>query len=331
MTARARAYARAGLLGNPSDGYFGKIIAISVKNFSVQVSIEESRELKIMDPARDESIFADISEFVQKTRLFGYYGGVRLIKAAIVKFDEYCRNKGIILSGRNFTIRYGTTIPRQLGLGGSSAIITAAMRALMAFHAVEIPEKILPSLILEAELGELGINAGYMDRVIQVFEGCVYMDLDARLIQREGHGFYERLDVGLLPPLYLAYKKELGKVSGAVLDDIRAAYERGDPSVLAVLRRLAEVAWQGRAALHEGDRDRFFDLMNENFDLRSKIMAVGAGNLELIETARRCGVSAKFAGSGGSIVGMYRNEEDFERLSAELGKFGAEVIKPLIL
>jgi len=42
-----RAYARAGLLGNPSDGYFGKTISIIVKNFGAQVTLYQSPELKI--------------------------------------------------------------------------------------------------------------------------------------------------------------------------------------------------------------------------------------------------------------------------------------------
>jgi glucuronokinase len=331
MTVRAQAFARAGLLGNPSDGYFGKIIAISVKNFFAEVYLQESEELKIVVSALDEDVFQDVSDLVHRTRLFGYYGGARLIKAAICKFDEYCRRLGLHLPDRNFTIRYETTIPRQLGLGGSSAIITAAMRALMEFYSVDIPEKILPSLILEAELKELGINAGYMDRVIQVYEGCVYMDLDARRIEKDGYGLYERLDINLLPSMYLAYKRGLGKVSGIILNDIRVGYEKRNPSVLAALKRLAELAYQGKLALLRGDLDTFFDLMNENFDLRSKIMAISPSNRELIAAARRCGVSAKFAGSGGSIIGMMRSEEEFETLVYELGKLEAEVLRPRIV
>ena len=34
---RKRAYARAGLLGNPSDGYHGKTISFSVRDFFAEV------------------------------------------------------------------------------------------------------------------------------------------------------------------------------------------------------------------------------------------------------------------------------------------------------
>ena len=94
----------------------------------------------------------------------------------------------------NFTLRYESDIPRQIGLAGSSAIITATLRALMAFYGVDVPKEVQPSLILSAERDELDINAGFMDRVIQVYEGCVFMDLDESLLRATGHGRYEPLD-----------------------------------------------------------------------------------------------------------------------------------------
>ncbi len=53
MTIETRAFARAGLLGNPSDGYFGKIIALAIKNFSARVFLEKSSELMILPSARE--------------------------------------------------------------------------------------------------------------------------------------------------------------------------------------------------------------------------------------------------------------------------------------
>ena len=330
MTIACHAYARAGLLGNPSDGYFGKIIAVSVKNFSARVSLDESSDLWITPSEQDSSTYPNIQALAENIDQYGYYGGIRLIKAAIKKFWEYCETHKIPLKNKNFTLRYSSDIPRQLGLGGSSAIITAAVKALMQFYSTNIPQEILPSLILNAELEELGINAGFMDRVIQVYEGCVYMDLDQRIIDRKGHGLYKQLDPSLLPPLYLAYNRSLGKVSGKVLNDIRLGWDRKDPLVIKTLARIADIAAEGKKALIDKDYAYLFSLMNENFDLRSRIMKISAGNMEMIKTARGCGVSAKFAGSGGAIIGMFDHENTFERLKKELNKIGAVTIKPII-
>ena len=330
MEIETRAYARAGLLGNPSDGYFGKIIAITVKNFFASVSLQESDELRIEAHDQDANVYRNMPELVERIALYGYYGGVRLVQAAIKTFFDHCQDQNIRLKNQSFTIRYDSTIPRQIGLGGSSAIITAAMRALMEFYKVKIPVEVLPSLILDAELKELGINAGLMDRVIQVYGGCVFMDLDKRVIEKKGHGLYEPLDPKLLPKLYIAYKLELGKVSGQVLDDIRIAYRGGDEFVMEMLVRLAEIADTGKQALLQKDFEKFHELMNQNFDLRSQIMKISESNFEMIHVARKCGASAKFAGSGGSIIGMYTGEDMFSRLKTDLEKLKAVVIKPVI-
>jgi glucuronokinase len=324
------AYARAGLLGNPSDGYFGKVLAISVKNFAARVVVEESAELRILPSSEDGDRFASIHEFAMRTRLYGHYGGVRLIKAALKRFHEYSLEAGLPIHDRNFSVRYESSIPRQVGLGGSSAIITAAMRAFMAYYGLSIPLEILPSLVLSAERDELDINAGFMDRVTQVYEGCVYMDLDSKRIAERGYGIYERLDEALLPELYLAYKPALGKISGRVLNEIRMNYDKGDGHTINTLSKIAGLAEAGREALLRRDYETLSRLMDENFDLRRSIMTITRENDELIETARSCGASATFAGSGGSIIGICRGETMVGRIAGELGKIGAIVVRPIV-
>jgi glucuronokinase len=216
-------------------------------------------------------------------------------------------------------------------LGGSSAIIVAGLRVLMAFSGAEIPIEIQPTLSLRAEREELGINAGFMDRVVQVYGGCVYMDLEESFVRARGHGRYERMDAALLPPLYLAYKPDAAKVSGHVLSGIRIRYDQGDLTVKSALGRLAELAALGREALLSGRREWLFDYMNENFDIRRTIQTIRPGDLEMIEAARACGAAAKFAGSGGSIVGMYLDDRMYERVRSELERLGAVVLKPCIV
>ncbi len=331
MLIQSQAYARAGLLGNPSDGYFGKVLAISIKNFAARVCLEQSDDLIIRTPEQERTAFDSLQDLVEHVQLYGYYGGERLVKAGIMQFTRYCIEKKIPLETKNFTLSFDSDIPRQLGLGGSSAILTAVFRALLQFYRVQVPQHILPTLILEAERRELGINAGFMDRVIQVYEGCVYMDLDRKYLESHGYGRYENLNPGKLPPLYLAYKPALGKVSGQVLNPIREGFERGDPAVHGVLNKLALLADEGKEALLRGEQHRLSALMDENFDLRSRIMPINPQNRALIQAARQCGASAKFAGSGGSLIGVYAGEDMFRALVHELGKLQAVVIRPQII
>jgi glucuronokinase len=323
------AYARAGLLGNPSDGYFGKTISLTVGNFCARVSLEQSESLRV-ESHEYESSYESVEGLARQITRYGYYGAERLLKAAIKKFFEYCTSNDIKLEQKNFTMHLQSSIPRQVGLGGSSAIVTAAMRGLMEFYGIDIALEILPSLTLDAEKGELGINAGLQDRVIQAYGGCLYMDFNRDLMEKTNCGAYERLHPNLLPPLFLAYKEGLGKVSGHALNPITVGYEQGERLVLDCLNRIAQIAEEGKQALLNRDFDHMFALMNENFDQRSKIMPISEGNREMIDTARRLGASAKFAGSGGSIIGIYKDDDMFEELVAALKKIDATVIKPVV-
>lgn len=330
MIIETRAFARAGLLGNPSDGYFGKTISIIMKNFGAHISLYETPELHIEPMDQDLNIFKNIHDLLESVTLTGYYGASRLVKATIKKFAEYCIRNEIKLHGRNFTVRYHSSIPRQVGLAGSSAIITATFRALMKFYNVSIPQEILPTIILSTEVEELGIHAGLQDRVIQVYEGCVYMDFNRKHLEKKGYGIYEKIDPHLLPNLYVAYKTNLGKVSGTVFNDLRARYEKGDEHVLSTLNRIAQLAEEGREVIQQRNYKKLSKLMDENFDARAKIMQISDSNREMVHTARECGASAKFTGSGGSIIGIYENDDALKKLIIELKKINARVIKPHI-
>jgi glucuronokinase len=331
MIFESRAYARAGLLGNPSDGYFGKTISIVVRNFGAHVSLFESPELRIEQQVEDQNIFRNIYQLVESVDLTGYYGGDRLVKATIKKFCGYCEQNSIKLHGKNFTIRYRSSIPRQVGLAGSSAIITATTKALMAFYKVEINKEVLPNLVLSVEQEELGINAGLQDRVIQAYEGCVYMDFDKKIMDAQGHGNYVPIDPTLLPNLYIAYKVNLGKVSGAVFNDVKARFLEGEPLVVDTLAEIGHVADEGKKAILEGNHNELAKLINKNFDLRTKIFNISDNNIELIKSARKCGASAKFTGSGGSIIGTYKDDETLRCLIINMQKLNARVIKPFIV
>ena len=330
---RNNAYARAGLIGNPSDGYYGKTLALVVRNFRAQVTLYEWDQIEVVPSHDDRSRFESVDELVCDVGLHGYYGGIRLVKATIKRFVDYCRREGHRLHGRNFSVRYESNVPRQVGLAGSSAIIVATLRCLMEFYDVEISRQVQASLALTVETEELGIAAGLQDRVVQTHEGLVYMDFSRQRI-RELCGFecgvYEPLDPGLLPPLYVAYKTDVSQPTEVVHGNLRARFEQGEPAVVEAMDRLAELADQAREAILAGDSESLGRLIDANFELRRSICRLPARQIEMVECARRAGATAKFAGSGGAIVGTFTDEATYQRLAADLGAIGCRVIRPVI-
>jgi glucuronokinase len=101
--------------------------------------------------------------------------------------------------------------------------------------------------------------------------------------------------------------------------------------VVDTLAEIAEGGEEGKKAILARDHELLAKLINKNFNLRSKIFNISQSNRELVETARSCGASAKFTGSGGSIIGTYQKDETLRSLVINMQKINARVIKPFII
>lgn len=330
MLIRTQSFARAGFLGNPSDGYFGKTVSFTFRDFSAEIVMYETPELGFVPGDVDDATFASPDDLLRDIQLFGYYGGIRLMKAVAKLFFLWCRAHDVALPARNFTVRYTSNIPRLVGLSGSSAICTAMLKALQQFYGVSIPLEDAPTLCLEAERDELGIQCGLQDRVVQMYEGCVFMDFDKTLVESTGHGRYERLDPARLPRLYVAYDPQRAEVSGTYHKKLRVLFEERKPDIVAAMGEFADIAQQGRDALLAGRTERLPALVNANFDLRDRIFNVAPANRHMVFAARATGASAKFAGSGGAIVGTYEDDDQYDRLVQALAAIGCRTLRPTV-
>ena len=142
--ARGTAYARAALLGNPSDGYGGRTISFAFTNLSAEVEVEEAGRSEV-HPA----------------------GGRSLLQATLARFRRHAKAAGPAAATSELSFHWRTSIPREVGLGGSSAIVIAALRALCSLYGVSITREDLPAMALSVETEGLGIEAGLQDRVAQ--------------------------------------------------------------------------------------------------------------------------------------------------------------------
>jgi len=147
-------------------------------------------------------------------------------------------------------------------------------------------------------------------------------------MQSRGYGNYEQLDLTLLPPVYVAFRADLSEGTEVYHNDLRARWNRGDQDVVDAMKYWADLTAQLREALLRGDRSTMHRLINANFDKRASLYDVGDGNRDMIATARRQGASANFAGSGGTIVGLYEDEAMFQKLVEAFSIKNIQVVKP---
>lgn len=327
-----KSFARAGLLGNPSDGFGGKVIAFTIGDFHAEVSVAPSEKM-VFVPGRDDADEYDSPvHFRESAARYGIYGGIRLLKAAAHQLLGYCHTQGKI-PGENFSIVWKSNIPRGVGLAGSSAIITAALKALVKFWNLPIAPERLAAIALRAETETLGIPAGPQDRVIQMLGGVVYMDFSPEAIRVEDGlttGRYESLPAKGPAPIYVSWSPGAAEPTEVFHNNLGARFRAGDRGVVEAMGKFARLACEGREAWLAGDGPSLSRLIDANFDLRRSLVSLPDWQVRMVETARSTGASAKFCGSGGAIVGTFKNEDHFARLSAALADIGCQTIIPRI-
>ena len=270
--AEGHAAARAALAGNPSDLYGGAVLAVTLPSPGAQVVAEPADELLVEPPNP-------------------------LVEAGARRLGVTAR------------IAWSTTIPRSVGLGGSSALVIATLRALREMEPAELAE-----LALAIEVEDLGIAAGPQDRYAQAYGGLTFMEFAGEPPE------CEPLDPSLLPPLVVAWREAAAEGSGAVHGRLRKAADE-EP-----LRRLAQSARTARYALVDRDLGKFARCVDASFDARRELMVLDPRHVEMIEAARAAGASANYTGSGGAIVAVCEDQGHREAVENGLRAIGCEAL-----
>uniref|UniRef100_A0AAR2K863 Glucuronokinase with putative uridyl pyrophosphorylase n=1 Tax=Pygocentrus nattereri TaxID=42514 RepID=A0AAR2K863_PYGNA len=310
-----RSYARVGLMGNPSDGFNGKTIALTISNFWAEVTLVESQTLVLLPhPLNDPTEFGSLQDLFRISRKEGYLGGLRLLQATCKKFYQFCSKQGIALTKQNFTLKYDTNIPRQVVslIGPVCAIVSATLKCLMKFYNItedDLPKPIRANFILNVETDELFITAGLQDRVVQVYEGLVYMDFSKQLMEERGYGEYIPLDMSSLPTFWLGYLGDPSD-SGRIHSNVRQRWLNGETDVVEAMKRFAELTDEARHPKHAFEHcdvcHELHSLSNCPLPCRSIYTddCLGPGNLKMVQLARQFGSAVKLPGSGGAVVGL---------------------------
>ena len=320
----AWAPARVALAGNPSDGYGGATVSLAIANFGVWVRVGEAEGLEVRSGRHGVARFASYGALVEEIRDRGYGDPPRLLRATLARVFDLARSRGAEPREATFSVSYETTIPSEVGLAGSSAIVVAAMLALCERFGVAVERTELPALALSVETEELGVAAGLQDRVAQSRGGLTYMDFRPPAGPR-----YESLRPRL-PALVVAWDLSAGAASGGVHSRLRERYDAREPAVVSAMAALAAQAERARDAICAQDPEALGAAMNATFDARRSIVDLDPRHVRLIDLAREHGCAANYAGSGGAVVALCPDETSARELERALadGGLGCERCRP---
>jgi glucuronokinase len=266
--------ARAALAGNPSDGYGGAVVAIPIHDLQATASATQADVFSI--DARDD----DLAHLLQATA------------------DAFADAFGSLPPVR---LSASTTIPRSVGLAGSSALVIAVLRSLAAGVGRRWEPVALAELALAVERDRIGIEAGLQDRLVQAVGELVSMTFDPVS--------FTVLAPGADLSLFVAWTTGGSVPSDTVHRSLRRRFDGDDPTVVSAMRELAVHAARAERAIEAGDIQQLGDAMNATFDLRASIVDIDDVQRQLVSIGRRLGAAVNSAGSGGSVVGLVRRAD----------------------
>ena len=283
----ATALPRVNLIGNPSDIYGGCGLGFPIWNWQAKV---------FLDPS--------ISSTEE----------IPLLQAARVVFSQHHTVK------QKFGLRFISDIPLQAGLGGSSALVMAALRAMGKAHGIQWTWRSLADATLAVEQVHLGNIAGPMDRWIQAQEEFLWMDFSGNKT--------EVLPINTLPPLRVLISSKPRRSSGSVHAPIMERWSRGDPQIKRVMDAYKPLVEQGRVALLGRDFSTLAECMDRNFELRASLFSIHEEDQAMINLCRRHGSAAKLCGSGGAVLALMKCKEEWSALEVEAKGAGITVVEP---
>jgi galactokinase/mevalonate kinase-like predicted kinase len=226
-------------------------------------------------------------------------------------------------------VEYSSDIPLRSGMAGSTALVVAILKGLLAWQG-EFPNSYrLAEMARYIELNHLKVVCGYQDAYMCTFGGLNYMDFRGKQFYREAEAELMATIEPLAPyveqlPFVLGFTG-VRHSSGAVHKPIRERWLEGEPKVVAGYERMTEIARLSKKAILMSDWKLLGELMDENHAIQRDLGGSGESNEQLIDAALEAGaLGAKLAGAGdgGTIIALWL-DDDTSRLEEGLKRAGA--------
>lgn len=316
------------MVGNPSDGYGGAVLATVIPALRASVTAEPSEQVGF---ERGEQVlrWESMSQWRAHVRNLGHGDEQRIVSAALWSLDEHLRRRGPerqrAIDG-GVVLRWSTDIPRSVGLAGSSALAVGTIVATATTWGVHLDRRVVAALALSAERDVLGITAGWQDRIVQSFGRTVLVDaaqmdvvddLDVPRVHLPdvGHGREGTVLVGWLD--------HIASPSGDYHGAVRLAADRlGQP-----MAELADLARRASTALERGDLAGLAAMIEAGWLIRQSCAPLSAEHTALVEVVRAAGVAATTPGSGGSVVALCLDASELDRATAAMRTTGCTVVR----
>lgn len=292
--------ARVGLVGNPSDGHGGAVLAAIVETWTARAvatptpGVVRLRGRTAGAPTEWASGAALVADEAAR-RPDAPHG---IVIAALAALDDHLDGG---LPG--VEIEWSSGVPRSVGLAGSSAIAIAVIEAVSALADGPVDPRVVAALALDAEVRWMGIAAGWQDRIVQAHRCAVLVDAADMSTSIDGRAVpaVRRLP-GLAVDAVIGWRPHDGESSAVYHAALRR--QAADETVAAGMLRLGDLARRAATSVAARDVAGLRQLVHASWRTRCDAAPLKARHAQLVEAVRATGVVATSPGSGGSVVAL---------------------------
>lgn len=324
MKIRSKSPLRIGLAGGGTDlntycdKYTGYVLNSTISLY-VHCTIEERNDGKIVFESTDieQSLEVNTQDYLQLDGHMDLYKGIynRIVKDYIHK-------------PLSFSISTYSDVPSGSGLGGSSTLVVAVLKAFVEWLNLPLGEYDIARLAFDIEREDIGIIGGAQDQYAATFGGFNFMEFysDKRVIVnplRVKNWIIDELEASIV--LYFTnitrQASQIEQEKKSLLDDKKS---------LDAMHEVKEDAILMKEALLKGDVKNFASILGKSWEAKKRV-STSISNSEIdrvYDLAMANGAySGKVSGAGGGGFMFFMVEPTKKlQLIKELNKQQGEVI-----
>ena len=265
----------------------GAVLCTTINRFA-RVTLYPRLDKNVRIRSVDLGHFADYQ--VDEQPVFD--GALDLIKAAI-------RRVGC---ARGLDADVRSDAPSGSGLGGSSALVSAALGAVTAYHGCFLDRYALAEMNHTIERTDLRIPGGRQDQYASTFGGFNLIEFSKSQVLVNPLRIRPEILNDLEEHLLLCYTGVVRANQGLIAKQLQYVEEKREQTLVG-MHSLYDLVFDMKRALLKGDLKEFGGLLHDAYENKKKMnpgVSTGTGADELYEAARKEGATGgKLMGAGG--------------------------------
>ena len=304
MIVRSKAPLRLGLAGggtdvSPYSDLHGGVILNATINLFAYCTIEETSTDIISITATDIN---QHFEYPVNVKL-PINGNLDLHKGV---YNRVIKDFGI--KPLSFSISTYSDAPPGSGLGSSSTMVVAILKAFVEWLNLPLGEYEIARLAYEIERVDLGLSGGKQDQYAAAFGGFNFMEFykDDRVIVNPLR--VKRWIVDELEASMVLYYTGASRSSAKIIDEQKKNTSTGNAVAIEAMHQIKHSASEMKEAILKGDIKRYAQILGEGWISKKKMAASisNDGIDKIFDIATEAGsISGKVSGAGGGGFIMF--------------------------